>query len=190
MLHTFWNRITRCNLFAAGKVLKGDEDPGPTLAEVQALLSEEFRGLRKILRKQALVVEELRARSGEAAKPQRQDRAGEGLMQMASTFFHLDQSLRDQALSSPQRREAVFLFWLQLEQLLDREDIQMIREQGVPFDPRLHRAVLAHESGARQLVVTEVLEAGFIEGGKVRKPAKVILGPATNEQEIREEKML
>lgn len=182
MLQSFWNRITSFNPFKKGNKAKLKKDRRPTLEDIQAAMSEEFRGLRKILRKQSLLGEELRARlKGPPGAPQTED-TGEGLMRLAAVFFHLDQSLRDQTLSSPQRREAVSLFWLQLEQLLEREDIQMIRERGVPFDPRLHRAVLAREPGAPKSVVTEVLEPGFIERGQVRKSAKVIIGPEEDNQ--------
>lgn len=190
MPHIFWERIARCNPFKNRNPAKLEGDRGLTLQEVHTSMSEEFRGLRKHLRKQLLLIEELRARRDEPSEASPTDGAGEGLMQLAAAFFHLDQSLRDQMLISPQRREAVSLFWLQLEQLLDREDMQIIREQGVAFDARLHRAVLAREPGARKSVVVQVLEPGFIEHGKVRKPAKVILGPEDYEQETSEESRL
>lgn len=187
MSHIFWDRIARCNPFKNRNPVKLEDDRELTLEEVHTSMSEEFRGLRKVLRKQSLLIEELRGRLEEPPEASRTDGAGEGLMQMAAAFFHLDQSLQDQMRISPQRREAVSLFWLQLEQQLDREDMQIIREQGVAFDARLHRAVLAREPGVHKSVVVQVLEPGFIERGKVRKPAKVILGPEDYEQETLEE---
>lgn len=187
MRQTFWHRLRCCFPFHRQDTAPEAEDRIPTLAEVQAAMLEEFRGLRKILRKQSQTAEDLRARLAVPAQGCRQAGGGEDLMPLASTFFHLDQSLDDQGERSPQRRQAVALFWIQLEQLLDRADIRMIREQGVPFDPRLHRAVLAQDVGAREQMVTQVLEPGFIEGGRVCKPAKVILGPADHEQQPQEE---
>lgn len=190
MLQTFWHRLANCNPFNKSRSTQQEEVQGPTLETIQASLYEEFRGMRKILRKQSLVIEELRTKLDTLPQTSQSEGSNEELMQLASAFFHLGQSLGEQAIISPQRREAVSLFWLQLEQLLDREDIEIIREQGVPFDSRLHRAVLAHEPEARRSVVVEVLEPGFIEHGKVRKAAKVILGPEENEQEISEEKRI
>ena len=187
MLHTFWHRITSCNPFKKRNSAQLESVRGPSLEEVHTSMSEEFRGLRKILRKQSLVIEELRTKLDEPCEAPSTEDDGKSLRQMATAFFHLDHSLREQTRISPQRREAVSLFWLQLERLLDQEDMEMIREQGVPFDPRLHRAVLAHDPGACKSVVVEVLEPGFIARGKVRQPAKVILGPEEDAQETFEE---
>ncbi len=190
MLQTFWHRFANCNPFNKNRSAQQEEVQSPTLETIQASLHEEFRGMRKILRKQSLVIEALRTKLDTFSHTSRSGGSNEELMQLASAFFHLGQSLGDQAIISPQRREAVSLFWLQLEQLLDQENIEIIREQGVLFDSRLHRAVLAHEPGAHKSVVVEVLEPGFIEHGKVRKAAKVILGPEKDEQKILEENSL
>ena len=150
-------------------------------------MSEEFRGLRKLLRKQSALLSEVLSRQNQALDTLPKNGLNEELIRLASTFFHLEQSLSGQISGSPQHREAVSLFWLDLDRILDREDIRMIRERDVSFDPRLHRAVLAREPGAEKSVVVEILEPGFIEGGKVRRSAKVILGPEKQKQEIQEE---
>ncbi len=183
MLRTFWDRI---NLL---KKRRGpsEENHAPTLEEIRISMAEEFRGLRKMVRKQAVVVEGLQVKLDALPVAQRAADSSEELVRLASAFFHLDHSLQDQTAHTPQRREAVALFWLQLEQLLDKEHIQMIREPGVPFDPRLHQAVLTREPGARKNVVAEVLEPGIIQDGMVRRPATVILTPEANDQEIAEE---
>lgn len=181
---TIWHRITR--FFSGTNDLRAvsAEDREPSLAEVQASLAEEFRILRKTLRKQTHLLEETRSRLYEpVSRTSSAEGTGAGLMRLASTFFHLEQSLQGQTIDSPQRREAVALFWLQIEQLLDREDILIIRELGGPFDPRLHRAVLARDPDAPNSSVVEVLEPGFIEHGQVRKPAKVILGRGESQYE-------
>ena len=181
---TIWHRLTR--FFSGTNDLRAvsAEDREPSLAEIQASLADEFRILRKTLRKQTHLLEETRSRLHEPApRTSSEEGAGAGLMRLASTFFHLEQSLQGQAIDSPQRREAVALFWLQIEQLLDREDIRIIRELGGPFAPRLHRAVLARDPDVPNSVVVEVLEPGFIEHGQVRKPAKVILGRGEDQHE-------
>ena len=166
----------------------GDEAPGLSLAELQATMLEEFRGLRKTLRKQSQAVEAVRDRLDRAPEPRRNEQNGEDLMRLASAFFHLDHALLDVTACSPRRRQAVALVWLQLEHLLDRNGLRMIREPGAAFDPRLHRVVLTRTPEARDSVVTEMLEPGFIEDGTVRQPARVILGPAQeHEQELLEE---
>ena len=166
----------------------GDRAPGLALDALQATMLEEFRGLRKTLRKQAQAVEAVRDRLDRAPEPRRNEQNSEELMRLASAFFQLDQALLEVTAHSPRRRQAVSLVWLQLDQLLDRNGVRMIREPGAAFDPRLHRVVLTRTPEARDSVVTEMLEPGFIEDGTVRQPARVILGPAReHEQELLEE---
>ncbi len=187
-MHGWWNRITGRIPLTGVKKTDGDEAPGLFLAELQATMLEEFRGLRKTLRKQSQAVDALRDRLDAAPEVRLNEQNGEDLMRLASAFFHLDHALLDVTACSPRRRQAVALVWLQLEHLLDRNGIRMIREPGAAFDPRLHRVVLTRTPEARDSVVTEMLEPGFIEGGTVRQPARVILGPAQeHEQELLEE---
>ena len=187
-MRRWWNRITGRIPLTGVKKTDGDEAPGLFLAELQATMLEEFRGLRKTLRKQSQAVDALRDRLDAAPEVRRNEQNGEELMRLASAFFHLDHALLDVTACSPRRRQAVALVWLQLEHLLDRNGIRMIREPGAAFDPRLHRVVLTRTPEARDSVVTEMLEPGFIEDGTVRQPARVILGPAReHEQELLEE---
>ena len=187
-MRNWWYRITGRIPLTGVRETDGDEAPGLALEELQATMLEEFRGLRKTLRKQSQAVEAVRDRLDRAPEPRRNEENGEELMRLASAFFHLDHALLDVTACSPRRRQAVALVWLQLEHLLDRNGIRMIREPGAAFDPRLHRVVLTRTPEARDSVVTEMLEPGFIEDGTVRQPARVILGPAReHEQELLEE---
>ena len=187
-MRRWWNRITgRIPLTGVGKT-DSEQAPGLSVDALQATMLEEFRGLRKTLRKQAQAVEALRDRLDRAPEPRRNEQNGEELMRLASAFFHLDHALLDVTACSPRRRQAVALVWLQLEHLLDRNGLRMIREPGAAFDPRLHRVVLTRTPEARDSVVTAMLEPGFIEDGTVRQPARVILGPAQeHEQQALEE---
>ena len=177
-MRRWWNRIAGCVPFADVKKADSEQTPGLSLDELQATMLEEFRGLRKSLRKQSQAVEALRERLDRAPEPRRNEENGEELMRLAAAFFHLDQALLEVTGCSPRRRQAVALVWLQLDQLLDRNGVRMIREPGAAFDPRLHRAVLARTPEARDSVVTEMLEPGFMVDGAVRQPARVVLGPA------------
>lgn len=174
MKQSFWKRLFR----RSSPTPAGHNEPAdPTPGEIHATMSEEFRGVRRMLRKQAMALEHLLARGEQAPVLGQDNKARDSLMRLATAFFHLDQSLRDRIADSPAHREAVALFWLQLERVLEEADLQMIRERGIPFDARLHRAVLVRETGQGELVVAEILEPGFVEGGRVRVSAKVILGP-------------
>lgn len=176
MIHKLWKRIVRCLTGSANRSDGKSEPEDLTLGDVHAALAEELRGVRKMLRKQGAAVDEVLNRQ-EALQPKKSVGTGENLILVATAFFHLDQSLRDLLIDSPAHREAVALFWLQLDRGLNEIDVQMIREQGGVFDARLHRAVLSRGTGAGEWVVAEVLEPGFMHGGTVRAPAKVILAP-------------
>ena len=177
-MRRWWNRIAGCVPFADVKKADSEQTPGLSLDELQATMLEEFRGLRKSLRKQSQAVEAVRDRLDRAPEPRRNEENSEDLMRLAVAFFHLDQALLEVTAHSPRRRQAVTLVWGQLDQLLDRNNVRMIREPGAAFDPRLHRAVLARTPEARDSVVTEMLEPGFMVDGAVRQPARVVLGPA------------
>lgn len=181
-----WKRFVRR---LSGSVDNDGGEPqaaAPTLGDVQTVLTEEFRGVRKMLRKQGAAVQELLNR-GEAPPAPAATASGGDLLQLAVAFFHLDQSLHDLLADSPAHREAVALFWLQLEHGLNEIGVQMIREQGIPFDARLHRAVLSRGTGTGAWTVAEVLEPGFLQQGAVRTPAKVVLVPTKAEQDQQEE---
>jgi hypothetical protein len=156
------------------------------LAQIHATMGEEFRGLRKLLRKQRQMLEELHERQWHHPLPE-QMRTESGLIDLASAFFHLHQSLRERVADSPPHREALALFWLQLDSSLRQVDVHMIREEGAPFDARLHRAVLSRDAGSGNWVVAEVLEPGFIRGDVVATPAKVILAHTITDQDDKEE---
>lgn len=175
MFHCFWSRL--CRWMRGAEATTGAEsDPiGERLAEVHATLGEEFRGVRKMLRKQGQVLEELHSRQGHES-PAVKGRTTASLIELATAFFHLHQSLRERVAESPAHREAIALFWLQLDRSLQEIDVRMIREEGAPFDARLHRAVLSRGEGSGEWMVVEVLEPGFIHRDVVSVPAKVILG--------------
>lgn len=186
MEHGVWKRFVRRLSGPADNDAGEPKSAALTLGEVQTVLTEEFRGVRKMLRKQGAAVQELLNR-GDAPPVPAITATGDNLLQLAVAFFHLDQSLRDLLADSPAHREAVALFWLQLEHGLREIGVQMIREQGVPFDARLHRAVLSRGTGTGEWVVAEVLEPGFLQKGAVRTPAKVVLVPTEAEQDQQEE---
>ncbi len=200
MPQNLWTRFVRWFDDSDERVVEPTDEPAdepadepkpaePTLGEIHIALSEEFRSVRKMLRKQGGAVEELLRRQGQVPAPVAAGggASGKGLLQLATAFFHLDQSLRDLVINSPAHREAITLFWVQLERELNERNVHIIREQGVAFDARQHRAVLSLETGAGEWVVAEVLEPGFLHGETVRTPAKVILRPKVADQHEQED---
>jgi molecular chaperone GrpE len=65
-----------------------------------------------------------------------------------------------------------------LNQMLEREGVQMIEAQGERFDPLWHEAVgtVSHEDAdVDPQTVIEVMEKGYRLGERVIRPARVIV---------------
>jgi molecular chaperone GrpE (heat shock protein) len=56
--------------------------------------------------------------------------------------------------------------------------IEMILDEGVFFDPRLHEAVENRSPGSDSLDVLELVQPGYLQDGKVLRPARVVVGTA------------
>jgi molecular chaperone GrpE len=64
----------------------------------------------------------------------------------------------------------------QMEAILARHGVQRIGRAGEPFDPERHDAVAVRESeDAPDRTVAEVVRSGFSVGGRVLRPAQVIV---------------
>lgn len=61
----------------------------------------------------------------------------------------------------------------QLEQILEGFGLQKIKTIGEQFDPRLHEAIESVESDKESNIITAEVEAGYLLGDQVLKPAKV-----------------
>ena len=179
MFKDLWSRIR------SGRKIRKDHEP--SLAEMGELMTSEFHAVKKLLRKQSLLVEEIQASLKEAIHKEPQDPLDEGLVRLAAAFFHLERSVGEPEGLSSQRRQSFELFWLYLEELLATHGIQVIRKTGVAFDPRLHQAVLSRAPDARNPRIVEVLQPGFLQNGRVIQPAKVILGPSDENERKRED---
>lgn len=72
----------------------------------------------------------------------------------------------------------------QLRDVLGKEGLEMIPSRDEPFDPAVHEAM--YGGGDGDLVVTEELRPGYTLGGKVLRPAMVVVGPAAKPAENEE----
>jgi len=62
--------------------------------------------------------------------------------------------------------------------VLQQEGVELIREEGRPFDPHRHEAVATVDhgrAGAAPDTIVEVLEPGYRLGGDLLRPARVIV---------------
>ncbi len=75
-------------------------------------------------------------------------------------------------------REGVQLTHRAALQLLQREGVEPIREQGRPFDPHRHEAVATvdHDrAGVAPNTIVEVLEPGYRQQDQLLRPARVVV---------------
>ena len=64
----------------------------------------------------------------------------------------------------------------QIGAILEREGITRVGSEGEPFDPERHEAVGVRETGeVPDRTVVEVARSGFARGGRVLRPAQVVV---------------
>jgi molecular chaperone GrpE len=69
-----------------------------------------------------------------------------------------------------------------LSRALERFEVTEINPQGEPFDPQLHEAMAAQESGtAEPDSVLQVVQKGYQLNGRLLRPARVIVAKAPRE---------
>ncbi len=72
--------------------------------------------------------------------------------------------------------EGIEIVYQELLRVLEKNGVERIRTVGEPFDPEIHEAVAVspHPDYPADTVVEEV-RAGFVKGGKLLRPASVIV---------------
>jgi hypothetical protein len=106
----------------------------------------------------------------------------EAILQLAESFFYFDSSLREGPGLPPGQEEAAGIVWKNLELLLSSLGLEFICRTGEPFDPRLHQTVerAAEENG--NMVVTKIIQPGYLYHGQVVRAARVIIGEISSEE--------
>ena len=67
----------------------------------------------------------------------------------------------------------------QMEAILARQGVQRIGARGEPFDPERHQAIgMRPDDGVPDGTVAEVVRSGYVRGGRVLRPAEVIVARA------------
>jgi molecular chaperone GrpE len=63
-------------------------------------------------------------------------------------------------------------------------DLELVLDEGAPFDPEIHEAVANRSPGSQPLEVIEVISPGYVQNGRVLRPAKVIVGNSDDSESI------
>jgi len=142
----------------------------------------ELQELKKQIRRQNLLLE---AFTGEVAKAVLEQRRPELEIYcaLADAFFYHVQALRPQMQTMPEHLETLAIVWERLDQTLALVDLQMIRESGGIFDPKIHDAIANQAFGAADLIVVQVVQPGYLSKQRLLRPAKVVVDTQMQSEE-------
>ena len=142
--------------------------------EAQRLVLEELQGLKKTLRKQSVMMEEVRREQEALAAKEGQDT--EPLLDLCDAIFYLHRAFQSPGLMSRQHAQVLNMALMKAHRFAASLGLEMILDEGIPFDPRRHEAVSNRTPGSQSLEVLEVVQPGYLRSGRVLRAAKVIVG--------------
>ncbi len=149
-------------------------------------LLEEVEAVKKILRKQNLILEAFKKETFERLERHEIVKI-QPFLDLAENFFHLSSFFTERENVPEREEEAIEIVWQKLETLLSSAGIKIIRCSGAAFDPALYQAVEGISKKCDDPVVTKILQPGFIYHGKVITHAKVSIGERENSERVNEE---
>jgi molecular chaperone GrpE len=99
------------------------------------------------------------------------------IRELLPVIDNLERALSAEATSSvEQLHRGVQITLQQLYQLLRRHRIEPEESLGRPFDPQIHEAVMTrHDRSRPDQIILEVIERGYVRGGELFRPAKVVV---------------
>ena len=145
--------------------------------EARRLVMEELQSLRKLVRKQSVMIEEMR-REQEALAARKS--RNEPLIELCDSIFYLHRAFQNPGLMSRQHAQVLNMVFHRVHRFADSLGFEMIMEEGIPFNPGVHEAVANRSPGSPSLEIIEVVSPGYLQKGKVVRPAKVIVGAASD----------
>lgn len=152
-------------------------DKNDETAKATELLQTELGELKKILRKQSMVIEMFKNEVIEHIDTRSvNDTSLDSLKELGDSFFYLEKMIVDSFPLSASQEESFSLSWSKIEKILNGCNLELIRKAGVPFHSRIHEAVGEAAVCSGELYVTAVLQPGYLYRDKVIRPAKVATG--------------
>ncbi|MHC1741816.1 MAG: nucleotide exchange factor GrpE [Syntrophobacteraceae bacterium] len=142
--------------------------------EAQQVVLDELQGLKKLLRKQSVLMEEVRREQEALATRKRPSH--EPLLELCDAVFYLQRAFQNPGLMSRQHAQVLNMVRMKMDRFASSVGLEMILEEGIRFDPKAHEAVANRSPGAPSLEVLEVVQPGYLLDGKILRPAKVIVG--------------
>lgn len=139
----------------------------------RALVLEEIQSIKKLLRKQSVLMEEVR-REQEAVTVGK-NRSTNSVMELCDSVYYLHRAFRHPGFMSREHSQVLNMVMKKAELFAASLGMEIILDEAVPYDPRLHEAIENRSPGSESLNVLELLQPGYLRSGKVLRPAKVIV---------------
>jgi molecular chaperone GrpE (heat shock protein) len=146
--------------------------------DVRDPVLEELQGLKKLLRKQSVLIEEMHREQIALAAEKRDNQAP--LLDLCDAIFYLHRAFQNPGLMSRQHAQVLNMVLNKAHRFAASLGLEMIMEEGVPFDPEIHEAVANRSPESNALSVLELIQPGYVKAGNVLRPAKVIVGASSD----------
>lgn len=158
--------------FLSSFFCKKNNIPGVTYED----LKNEMGELKKVIRKQSLVAEMHKNEIVDHLdRATMKDISHDMLRDMADSLFYLESLISESFTLSESQQESFDISWSKIEDVLKICNLRLIRESGIPFNPRFHEAVGVPPEFTGQPYVNKVVQPGYLHMDKVIRPAKVVL---------------
>jgi molecular chaperone GrpE (heat shock protein) len=148
----------------------------------------ELQSLKKLFRKQSILIEEVKREQQAtlAVMSAEESPDVDPLVDLCDAVFYLQRAFRPPGLMSRQHAQVLNLVIGKLDRFALSFGLEMIQEEGTSFDPGIHEAVENRSPGAHSLEVLEIVQPGYRQEGKVLRPAKVVVGDTDNQTTVSE----
>ncbi|MGM0381141.1 MAG: nucleotide exchange factor GrpE [bacterium] len=164
-----------------------DEENEPEMIEIEMEELEQLKDQRdemeeKYLRRTA-DLKNLRDRTKQE-KQELMKYANDNLLaDLLEVIDNFDRALQQMNFENEEVAEGVEMIKSQLDDLLDKYDVEPIKAEGEPFDPHKHEGMMREErEDLEQKEVLEVFKKGFKLHDRVLRPASVKVGvPVSSE---------
>ncbi|MCH8275745.1 MAG: nucleotide exchange factor GrpE [Armatimonadetes bacterium] len=170
---------------AAHPETPGDQEPGPDTGAAHPPLAEELlkqvgrldaelKETKDSLLRAVADLQNYRRRAGQQAAEARETAAADIAKRLLPVLDNFERTLAaaEQGSSLEALREGVGMIDRQLRDLLAEYRVTPIPALGLPFDPRLHEAVVTEESDDEPGTIIEEFERGYQIGRRVLRPTK------------------
>lgn len=170
---------------ASSEAVEGGQDEpeelGPEEAAARALenaKAEAADNYDKFLRAKA-ELDNYRKRTAKIRVDVREETLRDLLLGLAPIFDNLRRAVGQKTDDAVVLKEGIELICGQIEEGLKGYGLEVIDAVGKPFDPNVHEAMMEVESEEHDPgTVVEELDRGYLFGGKVVRPARVVVSKA------------